>query len=302
MYLNVELRQMRYVIAVADELHFGRAAHRLHLAPPSLSKQIRQLEAVLGYRLFERKTHQVILTSAGAAFVAEGRLSLDHAKRAVERARAADREETGVLNIGYTPWFDPSLLPPLRTAFLKQSPDSQITFHSLYTTAQLAHLERGDLEAGMIVLPCLAEGLSVRRIWRDRLSLAVPENHHLARCDGIALKDVQEEPVVWMVRLLNPLLNDHLLTSCREQGWVPNIVHEVTTVTEALSLVASRVGVAFVKASVSETLQQKGVVFRNLAEPDLVVETAIAHRADHRSESIQILVRLLLERSNCGGE
>ena len=139
------------------------------------------------------------------------------------------------MNIGYTPRLDAALIPMLQTAFTKESPDTRITFRSTYSVHQMDLLEKGGLEAGIVVLPCVTDGFCVRRVWRDELSLAVPDNHRLAVEDGIALKDLQEEPFIWMAKSLNPFLYDHLLKCCRGLGLVPNIVREVMTGTEALA-------------------------------------------------------------------
>jgi DNA-binding transcriptional LysR family regulator len=117
----VEFRLFRYVIAVAEELH-GRAAKRLNLSAPALSKQIKDLEGVLGYLLFERKTREVVLTAAGAAFITEARRALVHVERAMESGHAASRGGTGVLSIGYSPWFRPSLLVALQSAYAERVP------------------------------------------------------------------------------------------------------------------------------------------------------------------------------------
>src|ERR1700689_433256 len=133
----VELRLLRYVIAVAEELHFGRAAKRLHLSPPALSKQIKDLERDLGYALFERRTREVLLTPAGSAFVVEARQVLVRLERAVECGYAASRGDTGVLSIGYSPWFRPSLLLGLQAKFAERVPGTRLALYSAYSTTQI---------------------------------------------------------------------------------------------------------------------------------------------------------------------
>jgi DNA-binding transcriptional LysR family regulator len=242
MDLYVEMRHLRYVIAVAEELHFTRAAERLHLAAPSLSKQIKQLEAVLGYLLFERGTREVVLTLAGAAFVTEARQALVHAERAVECGAAASRGDIGAPSVGCTPWLDPSVLTAIRTAFTKEVPDTQVTFHSSYTVNQVDLLLKGSLHAGIILLPINANGLRTHCIWREALSVALPESHRFASQEEITFRDLLEEPMIWIARAMHPVLYDHVLKCCQKLGFVPNIVHEVVTVTEALDSVAGRVG------------------------------------------------------------
>ena len=134
---HVELRLLRYVVAAAEELHFGRAAKRLNLSAPTLSKQIKDLERDLGYALFERRTRHVFLTPAGAAFVAEARQVLLGVERAVQYGYAASRGDTGELVIGYSPWFRPSVLVALQAAYAERVPGTRLLLQSAYSTNQI---------------------------------------------------------------------------------------------------------------------------------------------------------------------
>src|SRR6202167_3776190 len=168
----VELRLLRCVIAVAEELHFGRAAKRLNLSAPALSKQIKDLERDLGYALFERRTREVLLTPAGTAFVAEARQALVRVERAVECGYAASRGDTGVLSIGYSPWFRPSILVALQKAFAERVPGTRLDLHSAYSTTQIELLLKGMLQAGIVELPADAPGLETHSVWHDELLAA----------------------------------------------------------------------------------------------------------------------------------
>lgn len=170
----VEFRLLRYVIAVAEDLHFGHASRRLHLSTPALSKQIKDLERNLGYALFERRTREVLLTPAGTAFIAEAREALVRVARAVKCGYAASRGDTGVLSIGYSPWFRPSLLMALQTAFAERIPKTRLVLHSVYSTTQINLLLKGTLHVGIIELPANAEGLETHRVWREDLVVAYP--------------------------------------------------------------------------------------------------------------------------------
>lgn len=294
----LELRLLRYAIAIAEELHFARAAERLHLSAPSLSKQIKQLEAVLGYELFERKTREVLLTPAGSAFVIEARQALVHAERAVECGEAASRGDTGVLSVGYTPWLDPSFLTAARSAFARLTSNTQMTFHSSSTIDQIDLLLKGSLQAGIVLLPVEAEGLRVHCVWREPLSLALADDHRLVGRQVVSFQDLAEEPMIWFARTINPALHDHLLRCCRKLGFMPTVAHEITSVSESLDLVAANVGVSFVKGSTAAGLSRKGVVFRELAAPGLAIDIGIAYRGDSRSQALKAFVRLLREQSS----
>jgi DNA-binding transcriptional LysR family regulator len=293
----VELRLLRYVIAVSEELHFGRAAKRLNLSAPALSKQIKDLEGVLDYLLFERKTREVILTPAGAAFIAEARQALVHVERAMECGYTASRGDTGVLLMGYSPWFRPSLLVALQAEFSERAPGTKLALHSAYSTIQVELLLKGTLQAGIIELPANGEGLATHCVWHDELVVALPENHPLAARSEIDRQDLAIEPIIWIARSLHPTLHEYFLESCQRLGFVPRIAHEVTTVSELFDLVGAGAGLGFVKRSIAERVRELGVVFRELSGPRLFIDTGVAYRADNRSEALRTLIQLLREQS-----
>lgn len=241
------------------------------------------------------------MTPAGAAFVTEARQALVYAERAAECGAAASRGDTGVMSVGYTTaWIESSLLAAFRAAFSDQVPGTILTFHSACTVSQIDLLLKGSLQAGFVVLPADSEGLRTHRIWRDPLALALPEDHPLTAQAEIEIKNLIEEPMLWLARPVNPRLHDHLLSSCQKLGFVPNIVHGVKTPTEAIDWVAAGAGIALVRSSTAERLQHKGVAFRRLASPGLTIDTGVAYRGDNRWESLKALVELLREQSSAG--
>jgi DNA-binding transcriptional LysR family regulator len=294
---HVEFRLLRYVIAVAEELHFGRAAERLHLSAPALSKQIKDLEAVISYRLFERKTREVVLTAAGAAFIAEARQALMHIERALDFGYAASRGDTGVLFIGYSPWFRPSLLVALQSEFADRVPGTRLVLHSAYPATQIELLIKGTLQAGIIELPAYGEGLETQGVWHDDLLAALPEHHPLGSHSEIDRQDLADEPIIWIARALHPALHQSFLESFQRLGYVPRIVHEINTVSELLDLVAAGAGIGFVKLSTVERVREPGVVFRPVTGRKLSIETGVAYRSNNRSEALRSLLQLLREQS-----
>lgn len=293
----VELRLLRYVIAVAEELHFGRAAKRLHLSTPSLSKQIKDLERDLGYALFERRTREVTLTAAGTAFVAEARQALVHVERSIERGYAASRRDLGVFSIGYSPWFRPSLLISLQSEFAARVPGTRLALRSAYSTTQIELLLKGTLQAGIVELPANASGLETRGVWHDELVAVLPENHLLASHSEIDRQDFVNEPIIWIAKTFHPALHQYLLDSCQRLGYVPRIAHEVRTVSELFDLVAAGIGIGFIKRSAVEQAFVRGVVFRDLTGLKLFIDTGVAYLSDNRSEALQVLLQLLREQS-----
>lgn len=294
----VELRLLRYVIAVAEELHFGRAAKRLHLSPPTLSKQVKDLEGNLGYKLFERKTREVLVTPAGIAFVTEARQSLAHAQRAVECGSAASRGDSGVFSLGYSPWFRPSLLVKLQAAFAEKLPKTRLGLHSAYSATQIELILKGTLQAGIIELPVNGEGLETHCIWHDELVVVVPEAHPLANQPEIGRQDLIQEPIIWIARSLHPALHRYFLDSCQQLGFLPRITHEVNSVSELLDLVEAGTGIGFIKRSIAARVQASGVAFRELGGAKLFIDTGIVFRPDNESEALRVLMALLREQNS----
>ena len=174
MYPGVELRLLRYVIAVAEELHFSRAAAKVRVAQPSLSKQIRDLEEEIGTQLFHRTNRAVRLTAAGKVFVKEAEQALAHSDRAVQLAREADPARDGELGIGYTPRMNLRLLSAIRRLLAGGNGVTKANFQSPPTAAQVTGLLEGGLAAGIVTMPFHYESLAVELILRESLVVAVP--------------------------------------------------------------------------------------------------------------------------------
>ena len=294
---GVELRLLRYVIAVAEELHFTKASMRLHLATPSLSRQIRQLEQVLGYTLFERKPRAVTLTPAGLAFVAEARHALFYARRAVEAGATIHAGESSVIRVGYTPLLCATLLAQIRHACAQFSAQLHLLFQSRYSITQIEQVLWGRLDAGLVVLPVAPTELHIDQLFQSRLVAAVPEDSPLAKNAVIGPAEIVEQPLVWFGKHVNPQLYQDFLQRCREAGFTPNIVHEATTVMEILDSVAAGIGISFVEDTVASRFCPRGIVFREIAVPSFVLHIGIAYRDGNCSASLLTFLRVLKELS-----
>lgn len=294
----LELRLLRYVIAVAEELHFTRASMRLHLTTPSLSRQIRQLEQVLGYALFERNTREVTLTPAGSAFVAEARQALMYARRAVEAGAAANAVDARVLRIGYTPLLDAALLPQIRESFVQSGNEATLLFQSTYSTAQIDQILTRRLHAGLVALPIAPSELRTDTVFRDRLVVAAPEYSDLATRAVLGPEDIAGQPIIWFGKLTNPYLHQHFVESCQQAGFTPNITHEVSTIMEMLDLVSAGAGIGFAKESIRTRFHPEGIMFRDLAAPELSIEIGVAYLWEDCSESLLALLHVLTQLSS----
>src|SRR3984957_12327349 len=260
MFPGVELRLSRYLAAIAEELNFTRASAKLHVAQPALSRQIRQLEDYLGTRLFERDHRGVRLTPAGEAFTAEARLTLFHAQRAIEGARAAKGQHKGPWRLGYTPLLDRRILAKVRQHFSTAHPSADIQLTSSYTSEQADALLRGKLQAGLVILPVREEGLTSEGFHRQALVLALPEHHPLAGKAVVELSDLDRLPLAILRGDLEPRFGEDLKRIFAGARVQPRIVSEATTQAEVLEFVVDE-GVSALTMPSAENLRQEGIVF-----------------------------------------
>jgi DNA-binding transcriptional LysR family regulator len=251
----VELRHLRYFVAVAEELHFGRAAARLHIAQPPLSRQIRDLEQEVGAELFVRGTRGVELTAAGRAFLGEVRQVLAQAERALRAAQRASRGETGRLRVGFVEAATYSgTLARVLGVFRQDVPDVSLGLFELDSLEQAEALREGRIDVGIVHSPPpdAHRWLRVERVFEDRLVAALPRAHPLAARPHLALGDFAAEPFVFFPRFTGPTLYDHLIAACRSAGFSPRVVQEAAGWSTLAALVAAGVGVSFAPRSVAQ--------------------------------------------------
>jgi DNA-binding transcriptional LysR family regulator len=292
MYASVELRLFRYVIAVAEELHFSRAALRERIAQPSLSKQILDLEERLGVRLFARKNRQVSMTDAGNAFVDEARRSLAYAEKAVSAASAFRHSGEDKLTIGYSPRINLRLLTIIRKVAHTQIPALGVNFVSSHAPDQLQALSEELIHVGLVILPFQHEAIATKLLIREPLTIAMHASHRLCGKSHVKARELNGVPIISLPRRLHPTFHDHLFKLFKKEGYSPNVVQEVSTESEALYMVAEGLGAAFIRPSLA-SIMHSGIVFRAFREPSLVQETAIAYRRQNLSSNVRPLVNLL---------
>lgn len=261
----IELRLWRQFLALAEELHFGRAAQRLHITQPPLTQAIAQLEERLGVRLFERTKRSVRPTAAGAALVPEARDLLARAAALPAHARAAAHGEIGRLRLAFVSTVGFGLLPRWIRAFRSQYPQVEFDLIEATGDVQLPQLERGDVDAGFVIhSPGFAPpGMQRLRVAREALVLAVPEQHPLAKARSPQLEAVLAEPLVIFPRRIVPSLHDAIFGLYHAKGRMPRVAQEAIQMQTIVNLVAAGLGVAWVPDSVRE-FQRAGVVYRQL--------------------------------------
>ncbi|MES2413864.1 MAG: LysR family transcriptional regulator [Pseudomonadota bacterium] len=264
----VELRLWRQFVAVAEELHFGRAALRLHMTQPPLTQAIAQMEVVLGYRLFDRTKRSVQLTAAGAALLPEVRDLLARAQALPAYGRASADGEAGRLRLAFVSTVGFDLLPRWVRAFREQHPRVDLELLEATGDVQLQAFERGEINAGfMLHSPGFAPpGLASQRISKEQLVTAIPEQSVLATQTGLSLKDLLAQPLVIFPRRIVPSLYDAIFAMYHAAGESPRVAQEAIQMQTIVNLVSAGLGVAWVPESVQQ-FQRPGVVYRNVAPP-----------------------------------
>ncbi len=275
----MELRHLRYFLAVADELHFGRAATRLHISQPPLSQQIQQLEREMGVELFVRTHRRVRLTEAGRAFQPEARALLLRLDDATAGARRVARGETGALAVGFIASATYGLLPRLYRRFRERYPDVSLVLSELSTAEQVAALRAGQLHVGLARAPVGDEGLVAEPLAEEPLLAALPRGHPLAARPAIRLRELAGEPFVLFPRQPRPGWIDVVQGACLGAGFRPSVVQEALELSTAVTLVAAGIGVTLVPAPAG-ALRLEGVAYRPLLPPVPTTQLLALRRAD----------------------
>lgn len=281
---RLELRQLRYFVAVAEEKHFGRAAIRLHMTQPPLSQTIQALEDMLGTPLFVRTKRSVALTPAGQALLPEAQRLLQQAATLPDLARRAASGASGLLSLSFISTADYSILPPLLQRFRARYPQVQIDLREATTDVQLEDLMQGKIDAGLLLPPLpdkAAAVLDYLPVLSEPLVAALPAGSVRGK-QPIALKSVRELPLIIFPRRISPAFHDTILSCFRDAGVTPHIGQEAIQMQTIVGLVSAGMGMALVPQSVSN-LQRPGVDYRPLAGKAPLIETGLAWRRDSTS-------------------
>ncbi|MFD4016600.1 LysR family transcriptional regulator [Streptomyces sindenensis] len=291
----MELRHLNAFLAVAEELHFGRAAKRLQMAQPPLSQQIRQLERELGVQLFHRNTRSVRLTSAGESFLEPVRTVLDDLDTAVRAARSAGTGEYGRVTIGFAGASSHETLPRLTRAVRAAHPGLELVMTGqTYANTALSRVADGSLDLGFVRLPVTRPGVAHRVIDEEELVCALPSDHPLARRETVPLDVLAGEPFVSFPANSGSTVRDAMTEACEGAGFTPRIVQEAPDSYTILALVAAGVGVTLTVTSVQH-IQQNGLVYRPLAGPTVRLRAALAWRADNPSAALRAVLAVAEE-------
>ena len=291
----MEIRHLRYFIAVAEELHFGRAAKRLAMSQPPLSQQIKLLEEEIGVVLFLRTKRQVELTAAGEVFLGEARKAIAQAEHAIRAARRAARGEIGRLAVGFVSSAVYGQVPSIFRLMRSRYPGVSLVLQDLTSEEQVEAVKANRIDVGLIRPPVLAaESLAMRVIWRETLMVALPEGNPLAREAEIAVEALAGESFIQIPRHVAPGFYDQCIRICARAGFAPKIVQEARTTPTIVSLIAGGMGVSILPSSLM-SLQRSGVVYRPLKTPAPTTDMAVIWRPADESPTLRSFLEIIWE-------
>jgi len=290
----MELRHLRYFVAVAEELHFGRAAARLRVAQPALSQQIKQLEAELGVMLLARTKRRVALTEPGRLFLPEARRTLVHAAAAADVARRAAEGHAGRLRIGYVDSALWGVFPAVLGAYRETHPAVHLSLLERLPAQQLAGLRSGDLDVGIGPTSPTERGLDAELLSEDRIMLSLPAAHRLAAREAIELPDLAEEPWVLVNARTPSRLRDAAIAACVRAGFTPRVAQEARQLDALVALVSAGLGVTFVP-STAERMPRAGVAFRPLRGVDLTFRLYAVWRRGETPPTVRSFLDVMRE-------
>ena len=298
----MELRQLRYFIAVAEELHFTRAAERVHISQPPLSQAILKLEEDVGARLFARTKRRVALTEAGKLYLADARRILALSEQAALTARRAQRGEAGELRVGYT--FSIPLTPMFANVinrYRRDFPHVSLSLHELATQRQLEGLERRTIDLGFIRPPegALPDTLLVKTLRDDPLMVVLPADHRLAAQAAVAIRDLANEPFVMYPPTAGTGIYPQIFRLCRDAGFVPQVGQEAGEASTIIGLVAAGCGVS-VLPKAFERIAMDGVCYRPIVDAAAATRLLLARRKDACSPLAEAFVALASELAAAG--
>jgi DNA-binding transcriptional LysR family regulator len=290
----MELRHVRYFLAVAEELNFTRAALKVGIGQPPLSQQIRSLEHEIGAPLFRRLSHGAELTEAGQAFLPEARALLAQAARALHSARRGALGQVGRISVGFTgsAAFCP-VVPAALRAFGQRYPAVELCLEEANTATLLERLLDRQLDAAFIRPGRLdPDGVRVRTLGHEAMVAAVPADHRLAKGKTLALSMLAREPLILFPRAAGPSLFDEIMVACRLAGFEPVLGQEAPQITSVANLVAAGLGVSVVPASIAQILVA-GVVYVPIRKPTPIARLALVTPLDGHSPIVRQFVAVV---------
>ena len=287
----MELRHLRYFLAVAEELHFGRAAARLHISQPPLSQQIRRLERELQAPLFHRTKRHVELTNAGRVFLGDARALMAQAELAAGKAQRASRGEIGQLLVACDLWADFLNGASIIRSFARRHPEVEVELRDLTAMEQIAALEGGRIHVGILRPPVQSKALISERLLSESLVVAFPRGHRFKSYGRVPWTTLADEPYVLFSRRRAPAFDALVARACHDAGVILRVKYEVEHPQTILAIVEAGLGVSLVPASL-QLARRSGIAYRPLSPAGPALETVIGWRRDSELPLVQAFVRV----------
>jgi DNA-binding transcriptional LysR family regulator len=295
---GVEVRHLLAVTVLAEELNFTRAADRLHITQPTLSKQIIELEAEHQFRLFTRdKRRGVELTDAGRLFVEEARLALSHRERAVHLARAAYNGSDTILTIGRSPYASHDWVSALLAIRLPLYPSLEIRLRTQFASESIHSVLVGEVNLALVTAPPQDAQITAVPFAPAPLYAVLPENHPAAHKEPLVLQDLAKDEWILCPKRFEPVVFDAIIEAAQSASIPPKHAHDVIAPKQAVELVLEHLGVAILTQPSATGLHADGVVVKPLSEKSLCFKTCVILRTDNTSRLVDEYVRMFLRRS-----
>ena len=296
--VDIKLKDLRYLVAVADARHFGRAAEKCFVSQPTLSAQLKKLEDYLGVQLIERQPKNVTLTEAGEQIVARARRMLEASEEVVTLARAHRDPLAGRLRLGLLPTIGPYLLPRVAQPIRKALPRLELRLYEYQTAQMLEKLEVGDLDLGILALPVDVEGLEARELFTEAFTVAVPDQHRLAKRDSVRVDDLDGETLLLLED--GHCLRDQALEVCSRVGTHEKQDFRATSLETLRQMVATGAGITLLPELAGKGAygNARGVVIRPFTRPAPVRHVgAVWRKTTARGPAIDAVCKIIAENA-----
>jgi DNA-binding transcriptional LysR family regulator len=299
---QIDFRLLQSAIILAEELNFSRAAARLHLTQPGLTKQIQELESQLGVVLFERSSQGVEITEPGRVFIEHAKLAVFHLERAVHLTRASAKGAEVVVNFGSSPYIDPFIVSTILSVRLPLFPTMRVHAHSHFSQELMRQVSSGELDIAIIAAGEENSRLNFLELESHPLFALMQSAETNTRKRFVGLEDLDDRVWVLFGKHVHPKLHDSLLTRAEELGIAPREIQYFTTAEEAAYLVAKHEGTAFLNRTNAWRVARNGLTMRPLAEPGIVVRTTLITRSDDRTRLTSEFVRAAMRKLQRKGD
>jgi DNA-binding transcriptional LysR family regulator len=282
---------------LAEELNFTRAADRLHITQPALSKQITDLEKEHRFHLFTRDTRRVVkLTDAGRAFVEEARLALLHTERAVHFAQGAHEGSDSILTVGHSPYADHAWIAAMFAIRIPLYPTLRIRLMTQFAMESLRGVLVGELSLALVTAPPQDVQITAVPFARAPLYAVLLETHSSAYKERLVLEDLAKDDWILFAKRVHPVVHEAIMDAARRESIVPKHAHDIITVQQAVDLVSEHVGVAILTKPTARSLHADGVIIRPLSDTSLWFDTSVIMRAGDESRLVNEFVRAFLRK------